>query len=107
MTTKTKAALPRQIRVGKKLYTIDIIETMLRTGDMARVHYDKQKIEIGKRSSATGKKFSNAEMRDSFWHELVHAILFDMDEHTLNKNEEFVTAFANRLCESIDSARFE
>ena len=107
MTTKTKAALPRQIRVGKKLYTIDIIETMLRSGDMARVHYDKQKIEIGKRSSLTGKKFSSDEMHDSFWHELVHAILFDMDEHTLNKNEEFVTAFANRLSDAITSARFK
>ena len=30
-----------------------------------------------------------------------------MDEHDLNKNEEFVTAFANRLSESIDSASFE
>jgi hypothetical protein len=104
--TKTKTALPRQIRVGKKLYTIDMIETMLRSGDMARVHYDKQKIEIGKRSTVTGKRFSRDQIHDSFWHELVHAILYDMEEHTLNKNEEFVTSFANRLSEAITSASF-
>jgi hypothetical protein len=45
-------------------------------------------------------------MQDTFWHELVHAILNDMGEHTLNKDEKFVTGFANRLTKAIKSARF-
>jgi hypothetical protein len=106
-TKKKLIDLPRKIRVGKKMYTIDILETMLQHGDMARVHYDKSRIEIGKRSNKTGRKFGRKEINDSFWHELVHAILYDMDAHKLNKNEQFVTEFAKRLSEAIDSARFE
>jgi len=106
-TRKKKLELPRKIRVGKKMYTIDILETMLQSGDMARVYYDRNRIEVGKKSPVTGRKYSRKEMNDSFWHELVHAILFDMDEHRLNKNERFVTEFAHRLSEAIDSARFE
>jgi hypothetical protein len=106
-TRKKKLELPRKIRVGKKMYTIDILETMLQSGDMARVYYDRNRIEVGKKSPVTGRKYSRKEMNDSFWHELVHAILFDMDEHRLNRNEKFVTEFAHRLSEAIDSARFE
>ena len=106
-TRRRKPELPRKIRVGRKMYTIDILETMLQHGDMARVHYDERKIQIGKKSGVTGRRYSRKEMNDSFWHELVHAILYDMDEHTLNRNERFVTEFAHRLSEAIDSARFE
>jgi len=106
-TRKKKVELPRKIRVGKKMYTIDILETMLQNGDMARVYYDRNRIELGQRSNTTGRRYSRSEMNDSFWHELVHAILYDMDEHKLNKNERFVTEFAKRLSEAINSARFE
>lgn len=106
-TKKRRLELPRKIRVGKKMYTIDILETMLQHGDMARVHYDKNRIEIGQRSNRTGRKFGRKQINDSFWHELVHAILYDMEAHTLNKNERFVTEFAKRLSKAIDSARFE
>jgi hypothetical protein len=106
-TKKKRLELPRKIRVGKKMYTIDILETMLQHGGMARVHYDESRIEISKRSNTTGRKFDKKTMNESFWHELVHAILYDMDAHRLNKNEQFVTEFAKRLAQSIDSARFE
>lgn len=105
--TRKQIALPRKIRVGRKMYTIDILETMLQNGDMARVYYERNRIELGTKSSVTGRKYSRKEMNDSFWHELVHAILYDMDEHRLNQNEKFVTEFAHRLSEAIDSARFE
>jgi hypothetical protein len=104
---KKQTEFPRSIRVGKKRYSIDVVESMIQRGDMARVHYDKNSIEIGKRSNKTGRKFGRKQMHDSFWHELVHAILYDMDAHALNKNEKFVTEFASRLSEAIDSARFE
>lgn len=105
--TNKKPEIPRSIRVGKKRYSIDVVETMLQRGDMARVHYERKKIEVGQRSNKTGRKFSEAQMQESFWHELVHAILYDMDEHRLNRNERFVTEFAKRISEAITSARFE
>jgi predicted heme/steroid binding protein len=41
---------------------------------------------------------------DTFWHELTHAILYDMG-HDLSSNERFVSAFANRLCDAVNSAK--
>lgn len=105
--TRRRLELPRSIRVGKKRYSIDIVETMLQRGDMARVHYDRRKIEIGQRSNKTGRKFTEDQMGDSFWHELTHAILHDMGRHRLNEDEAFVTEFANRLYNAVKSARFE
>ena len=99
--------IPRKIRVGKKMYSIDVVETMLRNGEMARVYPHEKRMQIAKRSNISGRKFTEAEMQDSFWHEMVHAILVDMEEFKLNSNEAFVTKFANRLTKAIRSARFK
>jgi hypothetical protein len=109
MRTKRKLPpqLPTRIRIGKRLYSIDVVETMINKGDMARHYPALQKIKIAQRSNLTGKRFKQHDINDSFWHEIVHAILHDMGAHELNKNEAFVTAFASRLTKAIKSARFE
>ena len=45
-----------------------------------------------------------SKMQETFWHELTHAILHDMG-HDLCDNERFVTAFANRLSDAVNSAK--
>ena len=80
---------------------------MLDKRDMGRVHYHEQRIQLGRTSNITGKPFKPEQITDTFWHEVVHTILRDMGEHRLNSNEAFVTKFANRLTESINTARFE
>lgn len=99
--------LPRKLKVGDKWYSIEVVEAMREKGHMGRVYYPDQKIKIGKKSNTTGRKFAKADMHDTFWHELVHAILADMGEDQLNNNERFVTRFANRLTKAIETARFE
>jgi hypothetical protein len=106
MTAKIKQPIPRRIRVGTKQYSIDIVETMLRKRDMARIHYDHSRIELGKTSNVTGKRFAPETMQANFWHEVVHAILADMGRDTLNRDEKFVHAFAERLTQVINTARF-
>jgi hypothetical protein len=106
MTAKTKTLIPRRIRVGARQYSIDIVETMLRKRDMARIYYDHNKIELGKFSNLTGKQFDNDRVQENFWHEVTHAILHDMGEHRLNGNEKFVVEFSKRLSQAIKSARF-
>jgi hypothetical protein len=105
MRTKRKLPpqLPTRIRIGKRLYSIDVVETMINKGDMARHYPALQKIKIAQRSNLTGRRFKQHDINDSFWHE----ILYDMGEYELNNNEDFVTAFANRLTKAIKSARFE
>jgi len=99
--------LPTKIRVGRRWYSVEVVEAMLDKRDMGRVHYDDRLIQLGRTSNITGRKFKPEEIADTFWHEMVHTILKDMGEHRLNSNEAFVTKFANRLTEAINTAKFE
>lgn len=98
--------LPRKLKVGDKWYSIEVVEAMREKGYMGGVNFPEQKIKIAKKSS-TGKKIAKSDMHDTFWHEIVHAILVDMGEYRLNNNERFVTRFANRLTKAIETAKFE
>jgi hypothetical protein len=103
---KIKAQFPRRMRVGKKLYSVEVVEAMLEKKSVGRVDYDAQRIQIAMRNPFTNRAMAGAELRDTFWHELVHAILYDMGRDNLNRDEAFVTGFAARLSQAIDSAKF-
>jgi len=98
--------IPKKIRVGERWYSVEIVEAMQDKADMGRVLYLEKKIKLGLRNGITGRKFSLSDVSETFWHELVHAILRDMEEHKLNKREDFVEGFAKRLSIAINSARF-
>ncbi len=98
--------IPVRIRVGKQMYSIDVVESMRRKATMGRTYYDVGRIEIGTRSNTTGRKFTDAEIGDTFWHEVTHAILYDMG-HRLYNDEHFVTEFSGRLAKAIKSAKFK
>ena len=98
--------LPRKIKVGDRWYSVEIVETMQRRAQMGCVYYGPGTIELALKSNTTNKPYSKSEISDTFWHELTHAILYDMGS-TLYKNEEFVTRFANRLSRAITSAKFK
>ena len=99
--------IPKKIRVGDKWYSVEIVEAMREKGLMGKVYYPEQKIQIGRNSNRTGRRFKRSDVDDTFWHELVHAILDDMGYDTLNRNEQFVHGFAKRLTKAIETARFE
>jgi hypothetical protein len=44
---------------------------------------------------------------ETFWHELVHAILWDQGYFKLCKDERFVARFAAALNKTIASAKFD
>ena len=98
--------IPVRIRVGKQMYSVDVVESMRRKATMGRTYYDAGRIEIGASSNTTGRKFTDAEIDDTFWHEVTHAILYDMN-HRLYNDEKFVTEFAGRLAKAIKSAQFK
>lgn len=98
--------IPIRIRVGTQVYSVDVVESMRRKATMGRTYYDLGRIEISTHSNITGRKFTQAEIDDTFWHEVTHAILYDMD-HRLYNDEKFVTEFAGRLAKAIKSAQFK
>lgn len=96
--------IPKKLRVGRKWYDVEMLDTMPTKGKMGRVFFTSQLIQIGLRSNRTGRTFKPAEISDTFWHELTHAILHDM-EHPLCRNERFVSGFSERLNRAVNSAR--
>lgn len=50
------------------------------------------------------KDRTERQIGDTFWHELTHAILFDMDSR-LAFNEKFVHEFSKRLSEAVHTAQ--
>ena len=98
--------LPKKIKVGDRWYSVEIVETMERRAQMGCVYYGTGEIEVATKSNVTNTRYSADEVNDTFWHELTHAILYDMGS-SLYKNEKFVTRFANRLATAIKSARFK
>jgi len=98
--------IPIRIRVGTKMYSVDVVESMRRKNTMGRTYYDMERIEVAKRSNVTGRTYTEDEVNDTFWHELVHAVLYDMNSR-LHDDERFVTEFAARLATAIKSAKFK
>ena len=94
---------PTRITIGTKRFTVDHVHEIMdeRTNKptvMGRISYGRRRIQVA-------HKYPAAEVRNTFWHEITHGILEDMGSD-LAENERFVTAFANRLSDAIDSAKF-
>ncbi len=106
MRAKRDPPIPYRVRVGDKMYSIDVVRSMQRKREMGRVAYEAGNIQIGEFSNVTGRKYSTIRMSETFWHELVHAILYEMDSQ-LHKDEKFVDAFAKHLARAIRSAKFK
>jgi hypothetical protein len=97
--------IPTTIKVGPRTY--DILQPTY-TGSpttVGRTHYHAQTMIIATHGAVSGKKRTDAQRSETFWHELTHAILYDMD-NPLEGDEKFVTAFAARLNDAIRSAKF-
>ena len=98
-----KSKLPSRIKIGNKWFKVDHVHEIMdertkRPTIMGRINYKSQRIQIA-------HKYPAAEVRNTFWHELIHGILEDMG-HELCENERFVSVFANKLSDAIDSAKF-
>ena len=93
--------LPASIKIGKTRYNVywrdawDSVAGILRPSIKA--------LSVATRWRGAPRK--PEDVAETFWHEVTHAILYDMD-HPLWRDEKFVTAFSKRLSKAINSARF-
>lgn len=97
--------IPSSVRVGKIRYTVTQFPPDLRTapGWRGATVYAFKDIRIAYGSAE--KKYTPAQKSETFWHELTHAILYDMQSR-LNHDENFVTEFSRRLNNAVHSAKF-
>jgi hypothetical protein len=98
--------LPHSLKIGARRYKVVVQQHIAPAGLMGEVNYTYAFIRVATHSARTGRKFRHAEVRDTFWHEVTHGILWEMG-HRLYQNEKFVGQFANLLTKAIESARFE
>jgi hypothetical protein len=95
--------LPKRIQVGDTEYATIMVNKAKRQHTLGTIDYTHGIIWLAKRDSY-GNKLDKEELADSFWHEITHAVLHDMN-HKLCDDEKFVNAFAHRLSSAIKSAQ--
>lgn len=94
---------PRQIKVGGQIINVNDVE---RIGDglLGECSIHTGVIEIARVVSRNDEP-SDTSKRNTFFHELTHAILGTMRHH-LNDDEQFVSTFSSFLTEALADAKF-
>jgi hypothetical protein len=99
--------IPKEVVIGDTPHQIRTKKHLVVGKTLCRGSFDERDctISIAQGNPNGGYKYDSAERANTFWHELTHAILFDMGDK-LTHNEKFVTEFSNRLDQAIKTARF-
>lgn len=96
--------LPSSLKVGDKQYYVVQQPAVGNNRRYGHVMHGTGTIIIYT-SDTKGKPTPLPEINETFWHELTHAVLYQMkDKH--HSDEAFVTKFSHLLSKAIDSARF-
>jgi len=93
-------AVPKIITIGKTKIKVELYDSVFVGRDECRgaYNYSNHTISIAKQAASR--------QHNTLWHEIVHAILYDMGESKLNAKETFVSGFADRLEQAIRTAKF-
>lgn len=100
--------IPLAFKLGGKRYKVVEVEALKSAGGrsmMGRLDVDKKLVSVATHNARTHRKYDKGEIGNTFLHELTHAILFDMD-HKLATDECFVTNFADRLQEALETFKY-
>ena len=95
--------IPKQVTVGDNPYTVTAVPAIPKC--RGQVDYENREIKLAKRNEKLDYAYTKAELANTFWHELTHAILDDMG-NKLAYDEKFVSSFSDRLDQAIKTARF-
>lgn len=93
------------MQVGNHKYSVHVITYMSRKGAMGVTYYGNKTINIATHSNQTRAPFAAHAFNETFWHELTHAVLFEMGS-SMHNDEQFVTDFSSRLSKAINTAKF-
>lgn len=88
----------KTLNVGRTKYTLHTVDG-IHHGLLGEIDYSQRTITLATKAF-NGAKLSAAEREQAFWHEVVHAVLYDM-RSALESNERFVDLFADGLTQVI------
>lgn len=101
--------IPKSIKISGIKISIEQPKGLTVDGVGCRGAYMQDKALIyvakGTEDPANWQKFTEKERSETFWHEITHVILHDIN-HPQADDEEFVVAFSQRLNDAIRSAKF-
>ena len=92
--------IPNKLKIGGVDYSIKHVEHCGMNDDFG-LWRPQAIIEIA--NQAGGYEVSDSKKRQTFLHELTHAILFAMRKEELNDDESFVNTFSSFLNEAINT----
>ena len=92
--------IPNKLKIGGVDYSIKHVEHCGMNDDFG-LWRPQGIIEIA--NQAGGYEVSDSKKRQTFLHELTHAILFAMGKEELNDDESFVNTFSSFLNEAINT----
>lgn len=99
--------IPKSIKISGIKITIEQPKGLTVHGEGCRGAYIQDDalmyVAKGTEDPANWQKFTEKERSETFWHEVTHAILQDMNH---KHDEKFVVAFSQRLNDAIRSAKF-
>ena len=99
--------IPKEVTIGQTPHLVRTKKSVVVGNKVCHGCFDEdtRTIEIAQMNPLRGYIYEADERANTFWHELTHAILYDMG-CKLTHNEKFVTSFADRLDQAIKTARF-
>lgn len=99
--------IPKEVVIGNIPHLVCTEKQIMVNNTICHGSFDEEThtITIAKGNPLRGYKYDADEQANTFWHELTHAILYDMN-CMLTHDEKFVTAFSNRLDQAIKTAKF-
>jgi len=99
--------IPKEVVIGNTPHQICTKKSVVVGNKICHGSFDEKThiITIAKGNLLREYKYDADEQANTFWHELTHAILYDMG-CALTHNEKFVTEFSNRLDQAIKTAKF-
>ena len=99
--------IPKQVTIGRTPHLVRTKSEVVVGKTLCRGCFSEadHTITIAQGNPDRGYKYTADERSNTFWHELTHAILYDMG-NDLTHNEKVVTAFADRLDQAIKTAKF-
>lgn len=83
------------LTIGGRDYQIHVVKHV--QDALGEIFYAAGVIELAERCEISGFKYSMAERKVAFWHEVVHGILHEMHYSKLAYDERFVTRFSELL----------
>lgn len=90
-----------KIMIGKSKYTLEQVKDFGRNAHIGEIKYKEKKITLASHGGITSTPLSTMERRTAFWHEVTHAILWDMHS-SMYCRERFVDRFSRRLAKVIE-----